>query len=159
MYYAHRFCGSGIQTGHSRDGSFLLQEVWGLSWKPCGLKAQSLWRLVYSYVCRLRLAVSLGPLFENIYLAALGLSLLINIYLFIGASLLAQNVKNLLIIRETQLWSLGREQPLEKGMATHSSILAWRIPWAEEPGRLQFMGSQRVTNTFTFIYLFDMKDL
>ena len=45
----------------------------------------------------------MGPLFENIYLAALGLSLLINIYLFIGASLLAQNVKNLLIIRETQL--------------------------------------------------------
>ena len=51
-------------------------------------------------------------------------------------------------------WILGREDPLEKGMATHSSILAWRIPWTEEPSRLQSMGSQRVghdwaTNTFT----------
>ena len=46
--------------------------------------------------------------------------------------------------RETQVWSLGWEDPLEKGMPTHSSILAWRIPWTEEPGRLQSMGSQRV---------------
>ena len=45
---------------------------------------------------------------------------------------------------ETWVWSLGREDPLEKGMATHSSILAWRIPWTEESGRLQSMGSQRV---------------
>ena len=43
-----------------------------------------------------------------------------------------------------QVESLGREDPLEKAMTTHSSILAWRIPWMEEPGRLQFMGSQRV---------------
>ena len=47
-------------------------------------------------------------------------------------------------MRETQLWSLGREDPLEKEMATHSSILAWKIPWTEKPGRLQSMGSQRV---------------
>ena len=47
-------------------------------------------------------------------------------------------------MQETQVQSLGREDPLEKGMATHSSTLAWRIPWTEEPGRLQFMGSQRV---------------
>ena len=45
---------------------------------------------------------------------------------------------------ETQVWSLGREGPLEEGMATLSNILAWRIPWAEEPGGLQFTGSQRV---------------
>ena len=45
---------------------------------------------------------------------------------------------------ETQVWSLGREDPLEKEMATHSSILAWKIPWTEEPGRLQSMGSHRV---------------
>ena len=45
---------------------------------------------------------------------------------------------------DTQVQPLGREDPLEKGMATHSSILAWRIPWTEEPGRLQSMGSQRV---------------
>jgi len=47
-------------------------------------------------------------------------------------------------IQEMQVRSLGREDPLEKEMAAHSSILAWRIPWTEEPGGLQFMGSQRV---------------
>ena len=47
-------------------------------------------------------------------------------------------------MQETLVWSLGWEDPLEKGMATHSSILAWEIPWTEEPGRLQLMGSQRV---------------
>ena len=55
------------------------------------------------------------------------------------ASLLAQMVKNLPAMR-----SLDWEDPLEKGIATHSSILAWKIPWAEEPGGLQSMGSQRV---------------
>ena len=52
--------------------------------------------------------------------------------------------KNLPIVQETQVQSLGQEDPLEKGMTAHSSILAWRIPWSEEPGRLQSMGSQRV---------------
>ena len=47
-------------------------------------------------------------------------------------------------MQETRVWSLGREDPLEKEMATHSSTLAWKIPWTEEPGRLQSMGSQRV---------------
>ena len=61
-----------------------------------------------------------------------------------GASLVAQMIKNLPAMLETQVRSLGWEDPLEKGMATHSSILAWRIPWTEEPGRLQSMGSQRV---------------
>ena len=56
----------------------------------------------------------------------------------------AQMVKNLSATQETWVQSLGQEDSLEKGMATHSSILAWRIPWAEEPGRLQSMGSQRV---------------
>ena len=55
-----------------------------------------------------------------------------------------QMVKNLLAMRETWVQSLGWEDPLEKGMATHSSILSWRIPWTEEPDRLQSMGSQRV---------------
>ena len=59
-------------------------------------------------------------------------------------SLVAQKVKCLPIMRETWVQSLGREDLLEKEMATHSSILAWKIPWMEEPGRLQFMGSQRV---------------
>ena len=53
-------------------------------------------------------------------------------------------VKNLPAIQESQVQSLGQEDPLEKSMATHSSILAWRIPWTEEPGGLQSMGSQRV---------------
>ena len=48
---------------------------------------------------------------------------------------MTQMVKNLPAIQETQVWSLGQEDPLEKGMATHSSILTWRIPWTEEPGR------------------------
>ena len=60
------------------------------------------------------------------------------------ASLIAQLVKNLPAMQETQVQFLGREDPLEKEMATHSSILAWRIPWTEEPGRLQSSGSQRV---------------
>ena len=59
-------------------------------------------------------------------------------------SLVAQMVKNLPIVWETQVQSLGREDLLEKGMATNSSILAWNIPWMEEPGRLRFMGLQRV---------------
>ena len=61
------------------------------------------------------------------------------------ASLVAQMVKNLHAMQETRVHSLGQEDPLEKGMATHSSILAWRIPWIEEPDRLQSMGSQSWT--------------
>ena len=57
---------------------------------------------------------------------------------------MAQMVKSLPVMLETQVQSLGWEDPLQKGMATHSSILAWRIPWTEEPGRLQSMGSQSV---------------
>ena len=60
------------------------------------------------------------------------------------ASLVAQMVKNLPAMEETWVRSLGWEDPLEEGMATHSSNLAWKIPWMEEPGRLQSMGSQRV---------------
>ena len=62
----------------------------------------------------------------------------------VWASLVAQMVKNLPAMWATQVRSLGQEDPLEKGMATHSGILAWIIPWTEEPGRLQYMGSQRV---------------
>ena len=57
-----------------------------------------------------------------------------------GASLVAQMVKKLPAMQETQLQSLGQKDPLKKGVATHSSILAWRIPWTEEPGGLQSMG-------------------
>ena len=60
------------------------------------------------------------------------------------ASLAAQQLKRPPGMREARVRSLGREDPLEKEMATHSSILAWRIPWTEEPGRLQSRGLQRV---------------
>ena len=58
--------------------------------------------------------------------------------------LVAQKVKTLPIMREIRIQSLGQEDPLEKAMAIHSSILAWEIPWTEEPGELQSMGSERV---------------
>ena len=72
-----------------------------------------------------------------------------------GTSLVAQTVKNLPVMQEAGVRSQGQEDPLEKGKGTHSSILAWRIPWTEEPGGLQSIGLQRVehnwvTNTFTF---------
>ena len=60
------------------------------------------------------------------------------------ASLVAQMVKNLPVMQETWVPSLGGEDPLEKEMAAHSSIFAWEVPWTEEPGGLQSMGSQRV---------------
>ena len=60
------------------------------------------------------------------------------------SSLVAQWVKRLPTMRETRVQSLGREDPLEKEMATHAGTLAWKIPWIEKPGRLQSMGSQRV---------------
>ena len=69
-----------------------------------------------------------------------------------GASLVAQTVKNLPAVWETQVWSMGQEDPLEKRMATHSSILGWRIPWTEEPGgsmQLQRVEHEWATNTHT----------
>ena len=74
-------------------------------------------------------------------------SYLMNLALFLSlvqASLVAQTVKCLPAMRETWVRSLGQEDPLEKEVATHSSTLAWKIPWTQEPGRLQSMGSQRV---------------
>ena len=63
--------------------------------------------------------------------------------MYIWASLVAQMVKKLLAMQETQVQSLSQEDLLKKGMATHSSILVWRIPCTEEPGRLQSVGSQK----------------
>ena len=70
------------------------------------------------------------------------------------ASLVAQMVKSLSAVQETWVRSLCREDPLEKEMATHSSILAWGIPWTEEPSWLQSMGSQRVKHVFTLTLWF-----
>ena len=64
--------------------------------------------------------------------------------MYLWASLVAQRMENSPAMQDTQVRSLGREDPREKEMATHSSILAWRIPWTEEPGGLQSTGSQRV---------------
>ena len=85
---------------------------------------------------------SLNPVKYN--LIKLHLSLKGGFCLFFFASQVAQRLKRLPGTRETWVQSLGREDRLEKEMATHSSTLAWRIPWREEPGRLQSMGSQRV---------------
>ena len=65
-------------------------------------------------------------------------------FYFSKTSLVAQMVKRLSTMRETRVRSLGRKDPLEKEMATHSSTLAWKVPWTEESDRLQSMGSQRV---------------
>ena len=77
-----------------------------------------------------------------------------SIYLILNAleeraSLVAQMVKNPPTIQEIQVWSLGWEVPLKEGMATHSSIHAWRIPWTEEPGGLQAIGSHRVEHNWS----------
>ena len=63
------------------------------------------------------------------------------------SQMVAHMINNLPAMQETWVRSLGQEDPLEKGMATHSSILVWRIPWTEEPGRLQSMGSQELDTT------------
>ena len=76
----------------------------------------------------------MGETWENLELA----------HILKGTSLVAQMVKRLPAMRDTQVRSLGREDPLEKEMATHSITPDWKIPWTEEPGRLQSMGSQRV---------------
>ena len=79
--------------------------------------------------------------------------MILYIYIYVWASLVAQLVKNLPAVQETWVQSLGWEDPLENKMATHSSTLAWKISWTEEPGGLQSMGSQRIghdraTNTY-----------
>ena len=72
------------------------------------------------------------------------------------ASLAAQMVKNLPAMQETQVRSLGREDPLEEGKAGHSSVLAWRVPWTGEPGGLQAVGSQSRTRLSDFTFSFSL---
>ena len=69
----------------------------------------------------------------------------------------AQKVKNPPAMQETWVWSLGQRDPLEEGLAAHSSILAWRIPWTEEPGGLQSMGSQSRTQLRVFLFTSDSR--
>jgi len=72
---------------------------------------------------------------------------------------MAQVVNNLPAMRKTQVQSLGQEDPLEKGMETHSSIFAWRIPWTEEPGGLQSLGFQSWTGLSNFHFHFHFPEL
>ena len=78
------------------------------------------------------------------------------VYFDLGASLVARMEKNLPAMQETWVQSLGQEDPLEKEMETHSSILAWRIPWTERLGRLQPMGSQRVGRHWLHVHMFQV---
>ena len=87
--------------------------------------------------------LSLSSFLDRSILLSLTYPRILLLSLLSWASLVAQKVKNLPAMK-TQVRFLGWEDPLEKGMATHSSIVAWRIPWTEEPGGLQSIGSQRV---------------
>ena len=96
---------------------------------------------------------NIGNLFSNVFFKRcvyvhvciyMYMHMCVHIHTYIWASLVTQMVKNLPAMQGIRVQSLGQEDPLEKGMATQSSILAWEIPWTEEPGRLQSMGSQRV---------------
>ena len=79
--------------------------------------------------------------------------------MFLLASLVAQTVESLPAMQETRVQSTGQEDPLEKEMATHSSILAWKIPWMEKPGGLQSTGSLTIGHDWTtIIYFFYLKD-
>ena len=71
----------------------------------------------------------------------------LSLWVHLGASLVTQMVKNLPAVQETQVPSLAHKNPLKKAMAIHSGVLAWRIPWTEELGRLQPMGSQELDTT------------
>ena len=90
------------------------------------------------------------------------LSRLHSIYIYQAPSIcwasLAQTVKNPPAVQETRIWSLGQEDPREKEMATHSSVLAWRIPWTEEPGGLQRAWHNWAINTFIFKYVLNPGD-
>ena len=85
------------------------------------LYSQPLWKSIWQYLLKFNIYV---PYYE--------------------ASLVAQWLQNLPAMQEMQIQSLGQEDPLEEGMATHSGILAWEMPWTEKPSRLQFRASQRV---------------
>ena len=88
--------------------------------------------------------ISLCPIFKVYKTLYEGLFLFTYINIGNGASLVVQNLPAMQETEEIRVPSLGQEDPLEKGVATHCSILAWRIPWTKEPGGLQTIGSERV---------------
>ena len=91
-----------------------------------------------------------------IFIRSIGNRTDLNGFLLMSESLVAQMVKCLPTMWETWVQSLGQKDLLEKEMATHSSILAWKIPWMEEPGRLQSMGSQSQTRLSDFTFIFNI---
>ena len=114
--------------------------------RPCAWWRLSCVRLGMR-LCQLSLSLSLiaaPPRFLELHREACRLSFLSFFLQTLISCFLAQRLKRLPAMRETSVRSLGWEDSLEKEMATHSSILAWRIPWTEEPGGLQSTGSQRV---------------
>ena len=109
----------------------------GTDWRPSYVSKFQCHREGALYHAQQRLILFFFFFFSNIALASC----------FQWASLVAQMVKNPPAMQETWVWPLGWEDPLEEGMATHSSILAWRIPWTEEPGGPQSLESQRAGHT------------
>ena len=102
----------------------------------------TLWKGFSNFFIFLNFTVQISTLKQN------SVCVYIHIFMFpLRASLVAQRLKRLPPMLETRVWSLGREDPLEKEMATHSNILAWRIPWTEEPGRLQSTGRKELDTT------------
>ena len=105
-----------------------------------------MWCACMDFTVKVLAAAALGLHWSNITVLLYEITLWLH-YGYVRASLVAESVKNLPAMQETRVRSLGWEDPLEKEMATHSSILTWRIPWAEELGRLQSMGSQESGRT------------
>ena len=129
------------EEGMATDSSILAWRIPRTD-EPCGLQSMGSWRVGQwlNWTCNFKGKVSKFFLFlyHNFYS---------NLNYFAVTKkdfAIAQMVKNLPAVQETWVQSLGQEDSLEKGMATHSSILAWRIPWTEEPGGLQSLGSHRV---------------
>ena len=148
---AWRVTAQGSQReGHNWAETHLLQDPVSRSFweggKPCNLMSPAWWVSLHAFTVTCEFLYSWssfsadlintlifqGVLLKKKYICASQ----IHIYVHIYASLVAQRLKHLPPMRETRVRSLGWEDPLEKEMATHSSILAWRIPWTEEPGGL-----------------------
>ena len=171
---------SSQQTVHARDGAWCpctwqAQLVHGSRWGPAGKSPSPLcydqckwhmWKTLWALPARFRKSIDRSPTSIMRLTVKIGAQNVGKERATVlpeqdtglkakWASPVAQMVKNWPTMREIQVWSLGWEDPLEKGMATHSSILAWRIPWAEEPGesmRLQRVRPDWATNTFTFFH-------
>ena len=144
IWYQERLKTGGEGTNRGWDGWMASPAQWPWVWvssgswwwtgKPGVLQSMGSQRVGHDWVTELNWLYSIGKC-SHYFPITLNTE---------ESYLVAQLVKSLAAMWETQVQSLGREDPLEKEMATHSSILAWRIPWTEEPGGLWFLGFQRV---------------